>query len=78
MPNILKICLKTRNVNSSIIFGWRTFILSTMIAYEVQMTTEISDHRYDLGVEGQGQKYINSVKGSEYEVFLFFDGVCSY
>ena len=26
-----------------------------MIAYGVQMTTNVSDHRYDLGVKGQGR-----------------------
>ena len=30
------------------------FIFGTMIAYDVQITTEVPDHCYDLGVKGQG------------------------
>ena len=36
------------------------FIFGTMIAYGVQITTEVPDHCYDLGVKGQGQICLKS------------------
>ena len=35
--------------------------MNTMTAYCLYMTTNVSDHRYDFGVKGHGQKYLKSV-----------------
>ena len=41
-----------------------------MIAYHLQMTTKVSDHRYDLGDKGQGQM----LRPVTRTALLFLDG----
>ena len=52
----------------------------TMVACNVQMTMKGSDHRYDLGVKGQYQIYLNSVliTARNANSSFVFDGECSY
>ena len=41
----------------------RLFIFITIIAYGLLITTKDTDHRHDLGVDDQGQIYLDSVLG---------------
>ena len=56
VQNNIKICHKPRNANSYIFFK-----CVTMIDYGVYITTQISDHIYEIEIKGQGQIYLKSV-----------------
>ena len=55
---LIKTCVTACNANYSFIFKWMEFIFSTMIAYEVYLTTKVSHH---LDVIGQGHIYLISL-----------------
>ena len=40
-------------------FLTRVFIFDTMIACDMSITTNVSDHRYNLELKGQGHIYLN-------------------
>ena len=51
------------------IYWPRMFILSTLFAYGVLMTSKDSNHQYDLGVKCQGQVYSKSVLACDAFIF---------
>ena len=57
----------------------RMYLFDTMLACGMYISTKILDHRYNLGVKGQGHIYLKiNLQLETRTSFTVFGGGCSY